>query len=549
VGARREFREPLALLMTAVGIVLLIASANLAGLQLARGAARRREFTVRAALGAGRRRIVRQLLTESVLLALMGGAGGLLFARWGTAFLANFLAQSDAPVALTPDSRALSFTIVTSLMTAAVFGLAPAWRFSRPDLIAAIKDQGSAQSGPSRGRLQSMLIIAQVALSVLLLAGASLFTHTLRNLRTLDFGFRSDNLVTFSVDPGRWRPDATQLEVLQRRLLMELETLPGIRSVSIGGAGVLTGNGISMDVSVDGYSPAPGEEMRTWAILAGPRFFETMQIPVLRGREFTRSDEPNAAPGAAMSHATVAILGEAMARRFFGDSDPIGRYFTVEGENKVRVEIVGVARDTTYSPNLRKQTPLEFYVPYFGSGIRMPPTFYLRADRAAVTLTGDIRRILAHVEPRLKLRELRSMNEVIDRLLLRERIIAQLIGFFSGFALLLTCLGLYGLLAFRVTQSTREIGVRMALGATLGNVIALPIRQGLALVLCGGVLGLVAALLGTRFVAALLYGVKPTDPLTYATVSLVLLAAACLASWLPARRAASVDPMVALRYE
>jgi hypothetical protein len=212
----------------------------------------------------------------------------------------------------------------------------PAWRLSRLDLVTAIKDHGNAVAGLSRARLQPVLVIAQVALSVVLLAGATLFVRTLRNLRSLDFGFRSDNLITFSMDPGRarrelWLSKPAQMELLLRRLLEELEAIPGIQSVSIGGAGLLTGNGISMDVAVEGYSPAPGEEMRTSVILAGPRFFETMRVPLLRGREFTRADEPGAGVNGAPEHATFAILGQAMARRFFGDSDPVGRHFTVDG--------------------------------------------------------------------------------------------------------------------------------------------------------------------------------------------------------------------------
>src|SRR6266545_4433599 len=463
VGARSEFKQPLAVLMAAVGVVLLIASANIAGLLLARGAARQREFAVRVALGAGRGRIVRQLVSESILLALMGGAAGFIFAGWGTAFLAHFLAQSSTPLPLAPDGRALLFTVVASLLTAVVFGLAPAWRLSRLDLITAIKDQGTAVAGTARTRLQPLLVVGQVALSVLLLAGAGLFARTLRNLRTLDFGFQSENLIAFSVDSGRWRPDAAQSELLQRRLLAELETLP---------------------------------------------------VPLMRGREFTQSEETVPTADGQSTHATVAILGEAMARRFFGDSDPVGRHFTVDGQEKVRLEIVGVAKDTRYSPNLRNRMPIEFYVPFFGSGIRMPATFYLRTDRDAAAFGDSIRRIIGQVEPRLKIRELRPMDEIIDRLLLRERIIAQLVGFFSGFALLLACLGLYGVLSFRVTQRRREIGVRMALGATMRSVIALVIKQGLSLALCGGVVGIGAALAATHFIAALLYGVTPTDPLT-----------------------------------
>ncbi|HTL56631.1 MAG TPA: ABC transporter permease [Candidatus Limnocylindrales bacterium] len=549
VSGRSEFRQPLLVLMAAVGVVLLIASVNIAGLLLARGKAREREFSVRASLGAGRSRIVRQLVTESLLLALMGGALGFLFARGGTAFLANFLSQSGSPLSFAPDNRALSFTIAASLITAAIFGLAPAWRLSRLDLVTAMKHQGTAVAGPSRARLQPLLVIGQVALSVLLLAFASLFARTLNKLRTLDFGFHTEHLITFSVDPGRWRPNPLQSETLQRRLLAELQTLPGIQAASIGGAGLLTGNGISMDVDVEDYTPAPGEEMRTWAILAGPQFFPTMRVPLLCGREFTRADEPPVTPENKGQHATVAIIGEAMAHRFFGTANPVGRHFTVNSEPKVRLEIVGVAKDTRYSRNLRNSIPLQFYIPYFGSGIRMPATFYLRADRDSAAFASGIQRIIARVEPRLKIRELHPMSEIIDRLLLRERIIAELGGFFSAFALLLTGLGLYGILAFQVAQRTRDIGVRMALGATRRSVLAQITRQGLGLVACGTIIGIGSALIATRFVASLLYGITPADPISYLAVTALLLSVSFLAGWFPARRAANIDPMVALRCE
>ncbi len=238
-----------------------------------------------------------------------------------------------------------------------------------------------------------------------------------------------------------------------------------------------------------------------------------------------------------------------MARRFFGDADPVGKHFTVDGAQKVRLEIVGVAKDTRYSTDLRAQIPLQFYIPYFGSGIRMPPTFYLRADQPAAALIGSIRQVLARVDPNLKIKNVSSMTEVIDRLLLKERIIAQLVGFFSLFALLLSCLGLYGILSFRVAQRTREIGVRIALGATLQSVIKLVLCQGLTLVVLGGAIGIGAALVATRFLSSLLYGITPQDPITFITVTTVLMAAASFASWIPARRAAKVHPMEALRYE
>ena len=548
VGARDEFRQPLIVLMAAVGVVLLIACTNVAGLLLARGAVRHREFAVRAALGAGRRRIVRQLLTESVLLAVLGGTAGLIFAQGGTAFLSNFLAQSNTPVPLKPDGRALLFTLAVSLATGTVFGFAPAWRSSRFDLVTAIKDQANAVMG-RRTRLQPLLVIAQVALAVILLAGAGLFSRTLRNLRTVDFGFRSENLVSLAVDPGRAPTAPAQQELLLRRLLTELKTAPGVTSVSLGGAGMLTGNGINMDVEVEGYTRAPEEEMRVRAVLAGPEFFGTLRVPLLRGRGFTAADEPSPPRAGESAHATVAIIGEGMARRFFGDADPVGNHFTVDGAPKVRLEIVGVAKDTRYSTDLRAPIPLQFYIPYFGSGIRMPPTFYLRADQPAAALIGGIRQVLDRVDPNLKIKNVSSMTEVIDRLLVKERIIAKLVGFFSLFALLLSCLGLYGILSFRVAQRTREIGLRIALGATLQSVIKLVLCQGLTLVVLGGAIGIGAALVATRFLSSLLYGITPQDPITFITVTTVLMAAAAFASWIPARRASRVDPMEALRYE
>lgn len=549
VGARGEFQQPLTILMAAVAVVLLIACTNIAGLLLARGTTRQREFAMRTALGAGRGRIVRQLFIESFVLVASGGVSGVIVAQAGTRFLSHFIAQSNTPLAVAPDERTVFFTFGVTVVVGILCGLIPAWRSSRTDLVTAIKSQTNVTERSSRSWLQPTLVIAQVALSILLLAGAGLFLRTLQNLRTVDFGFHRDQLVSLSIDPGRAKRSRMEQEQLVRSVMTELETVPGIRSASIGGAGLLTGNGISMDVTVEGYTPAPGDEMRARAILAGPHFFETLGVPLLRGRGFVAADElPSPAEGESASP-TVAVIGEAMARRFFPDTDPVGKYFTVDSEPKVRLEVIGVARDTRYSPDLRAEIPLQLYLPYFRSGIRMPTTFYLRADQPAAALTSGIRRVLDRVGPGLKIRSVSSMDEVIDRLLLRERVIAQLVSMFSLFALLLACLGLYGILSFRVAQRTREIGVRVALGATTGSVISLVIRQCLNLIGVGGVVGIAGALVATRFVASLLYGVTPADPVTFAAVLGVLMGIATFASWFPARRAARVDPMVALRAE
>lgn len=549
VAARNQFRQPLTVLMIAVGIVLLIASTNLAGLLLARGTARQREFAVRAALGAGRTRIVRLLVTESLLLAGLGGVLGWLLAQWGTAFLTGFLAQTTAPVAIVPDGTVLLFTTVVSLLAGILFGLAPAWRLSEIDLATAMKAQGGGAIAGANSRLQPALVIAQVALAVLLLAGAGLFVRTLHNLQTGEIGFARENLVTFSLDTARWRPAPVEQMGTLRNALTELRALPGVRAVTIGGAGMLSGSGITMDFVPEGYAAMADEEIVARVVLAGPDFFATLGVPLLGGRDFLRTDEAATLPDGRPAPARVAIIGESLARKYFGATNPLGRTLTINGATKYSLEIVGIAKDTRYSSDLRAPVPVQFYLPFFGNDFPMQGTVYLRTTQSAAAFEADLRRALARVDSRLAPRDLRSMDQTIDHLLVRERIIAQLTGFFSAFALLLACLGLYGLLAFRVAQRTREIGVRVALGATLRDVVMLVLRQGLALVLAGGLLGVLAAFGATRFVAALLHGVTPADPMTFALVLAILLAVALLACWLPARRAARVNPVIALRSE
>jgi predicted permease len=527
--------------------VLLIAVTNLAGLLLARGAARQREFAVRAALGAGRGRIVRLLVTESVLLAVLGGALGAVFAQWGTGFLTQFLAQTMVPVKISPDGRVLLFTLGVSLLTGVLFGLAPAWRLSRLDLVSAIKDQSQGATAGRISRLQPSLVVAQVALSVLLLAGAGLFARTLRHLQTVELGFTRDNLLSFGLETGRWRPTAAEQTALLRQVLAELPTLPGVNGASVAGAGLLTGNGMTMDFVPEGYVAAPEEEISGRVILAGPDFFATMGVPIVQGRAFLPTDEPPSPADGKLPPPRATIVGERLAQKYFPGVNPVGRILTLEGGK--RLEIVGVAKDTRYTRDLRAAVPIQFYVPFFGSDLRMPTTIYVRTTRSAAVAEADVRRVLSRVDSRLTPHNLRSMDETIDRLLVRERIIAQLVGFFSAFALLLTGLGIYGILAFRVAQRTRDIGIRIALGATIRDVVRLVLAQGLSLTFLGALLGIGGALAGTRFLGALLYGVTPTDRLTFVVVIGLLLVVAGVACWLPARRATKVDPMVALRAE
>ncbi|HXT41235.1 MAG TPA: ABC transporter permease [Candidatus Angelobacter sp.] len=533
----RRFSRLFGILAGTAGLVLLIACANVAGLLLARGASRRREFAVRAALGARRGRLIRQLGAENLLLALLGGVFGLVFARWGTDLLAGYLPQHGRAFDLMPDGRVLLFALTASVLTGVMFGLVPALRLSRPDLATAMKDQAGQMAGGARACANHALVVGQIALSVILLAGAGLFVRTLRNLQGLDLGFKRDHLVLFDLDFPRTY-DAGQQTQVNARILQLVSSLPGVRCASLSGAGLLSGNTVRTRFSVDGYTPQPDEKMQVTAVVVGPRFFETLRIPLLRGRELATAD---------VSSPPKVVIGESMARRFFGETDPIGRIIR-HGREATPFEIIGVAKDTTYQ-NLREKTPLEYYVPYFGGMTNIPPTFYADTTHDPSVLEANLRPIIRQVDPRVTIRDMRTMKEVIDGTIVQERAIAQLASFFSVFALILASLGLYGALSFGVVRRTREIGVRMALGASAREVLALVVRQGLTLASLGCALGLAGALALARLVASLLYNVKANDPLTFVATALVLLGIALLACWLPARRAAEVDPMEALRYE
>ena len=533
----RRFSRLFGILSLTAGLVLLIACANVAGLLLARGAARRREFAVRAALGAGRGRLMRQLVAESLLLALLGGALGLVFARWGTDVLAGYLPQHGRAVDLSPDGRVLLFALGASVLTGVMFGLVPALRLSRLDLATAMKDQAGQMAGGSRARTNHALVVGQIALSVVLLAGAGLFVRTLRNLHSLDLGFQREHLVLFDLDFPR-NYDADQRADVNAQVLQRIATLTGVRSASLSGAGLLSGDILRTRFSIDGYTPQPDERMQVSAVVVGPRFFETLHIPLLRGRELTAGDNSNP---------PKIVISESMARRFFGATDPLGRLVR-HGREATPFEIIGVAKDTAYQ-NLREKIPLEYYVPYFGGMTNFQPTIYADTTDDPAALEANLRPIVRQLDPRVTVRDVRTMKDVIDGTIVQERAIAQLASFFSLFALTLASLGLYGALSFGVVRRTREIGVRMALGASAREVLALVVRQGLALALLGCVLGVAGALALARLVAGLLYNVKANDPLTFAATALVLLGVALLACWLPARRAAKVDPLEALRYE
>jgi predicted permease len=399
------------------------------------------------------------------------------------------------------------------------------------------------------------LVVTQVALSLVLLVGAGLFLRTLRNLKAMDMGFKRENVVQFDIDFVQ-RIDSKQRAALYPELLLRLEALPGVQTASLYGFGLLSGNGWSDRVLAEGYVPTPGEELTCQGMWVGPKFFETLGIKILLGRDFTQQDGAAGVTNVALPQ--VAVINEAMARRYFGDAMPLGRRFYFPGrvERKSQTgnavptfEIVGVVKDAKYS-SLRRESPPTFYAPPAqDTDQEMTVVVKFRGDPRASATPVVFQRIVGEVFAGARVLDVRTLDEVVNASVHQERVVAQLGGFFSVFALALACLGLYGLLSFAVVQRTREIGVRVALGAQRREVLSLVVGKGLKLALIGSALGLAGALAATRLVSNLLYGVTPTDPTTFAGVALVLVAVAVLASWIPARRAARVDPMVALRYE
>ena len=543
---RRQFSRSLWLLMTAVGLVLLVACANIATLLLARAAARQREFAVRNALGAGRLRLVRQLLTESLLLAALGGASGLLLAQWGTrALLVLMQFQADSvSFSVAPDVRVLLFTLAIAVLTGLLFGLVPALRSSRIDLSSALKSTASSVAGDAaRQRLNQALVVAQVALSLVLLIGAALFIRTLGKLKAADAGFNRENVVVFNLD---FTQDLRPRHLtLYQELLARLETLPGVRASGLSSDFLLGQPCCNRDmILVEGYAASPSQDLSCDVFEVSLRFFETVGTPLISGRSFGPPDERSADSA---NTPQIAIINQAMARRYFGDANPIGHRFHSTFHPEQKIEIVGVVKDVRHR-SLRELSRPAFYLPL----LRAPGreiSFALRTMSDARALIGSLRQVAREIHPAMQVRDVRSLNDVVNTALHQERVLAQLGGFFSLFALALACLGLYGVLSFSVVQRTREIGVRIALGAQRKDVLALVVGQGLKLALLGVALGIAAAWAVTRFVESLLYDVTATDPVVFVGVSALLLLVAMLASWLPARRATKLDPMTALRHE
>jgi predicted permease len=544
-GLRDRFSTPLTILMTAVGMVLLVACANVAGLMLARSAARQREVAVRLALGAGRARIARQLLTESGLLSLAGGASGILLAYWSVRSLVAFMSRGGlwpSHLAVHLDLRILAFTSAVSVFTGVLFGLVPAFRAMRVDLTPALKESTSALArGASRGRwfnLGGCLVVAQMALSVLVLAGAGLLVRTLKNLRSIDPGFDTRNILLFAIDPTLNGYTAVRTQSLYSELQARLKALPGVVTLSYSFDPLLSGNGYATSFRIE--DETQNAEGVADGLAIGPKFFETMHIPLLIGRTLTSEDFKSA------STVSPVVINEAFVRKFFKNQNPLGRrisHFVGQG-TWAYWEVVGVAGDAKYR-TLRSEISPTVYLPQKGGSA----TFEIRTLVEPATMIPAVRSTVSQVDNNLPLFNIETQSEQIEGSLFQERLIARLSSFFGGLSLLLACIGLYGLLSYEVTRRTREIGVRMTLGARPFDILRFIVGRGVGLSTAGGIIGILGALGTTHYLASLLYGVRPVDPPTFVVVAVLLGLVALAACYIPARRASGVDPMVALRYE
>ena len=541
---RDQFSKPLLALMAIVGLVLLIACSNLANLLIARASARQKEIAVRLALGAGRWRLVRQLLAESILLSTLGGVLGLMLAVWIDHLLISLQPPDVLGITLStsPDLSVLVFTLVVSLATGVLFGLVPALQSTRPELASTLKDEAGSVAGGASAGLRKSLVVAQVALSLLLLVGAGLFIQSLNNLKETNAGFDTKNLVAFQVEPtlGGYRPDWAR--DYYRRLVEHLESLPGVKSLALAVMPLLEDNEWDNWVTIEGYTKKQDEIPSPYMQFCTPHFFETLKIPILLGRDFTLKDGRGAPK--------VGIINEKFAKRYFRGVNPVGRHvgFGIDPGTKTDIEIIGVAGDTKYE-NMRAEIPYELYVPYIQQDWVNSMTGYVRTAGPPLTMMSSIRRAVREVDSTVPMYEMKTLDQQVENSLITERLVAMLSAVFGGLATLLAALGLYGVIAFMVARRTREIGIRMALGAAGGSVVWLVMREVLVLAGTGLVIGLAAALALTRLVEAQLFGIKPTDVPTLILATFAVAAVAVLAGCLPARRATAIDPMRALRFE
>ena len=535
----------LLLLLGAVGFVLLIACANVANLLLASAATRQKEMAIRTALGASRIRVIRQLLTESMLLAFAGGAIGLLLALWGVVFLTKLLPQNFPRLGeINLDWRVLIFTLIASVLTGILFGLAPALQISRTDVQESLKESGrSAAGGRRQNRLRNLLIVGEVALSVVLLVGAGLLFRSFLQLQAVNTGFTSEQLLTLQLSPAgsNYRRDSDYISFF-KQAMERISAIPGV--VSVGAINTLPlAKGPTGGFQIEGRPQVtrdkwPGANYRS----VSPDYFRTMNIPVTQGRAFTERDSETAP--------LVIVINQAIARRDFAGENPIGKRVSLgtnaQGET-VWWEIVGVVSDVRNN-ELREEAMPEFYLSAL-QDIFANMFLAVRTSVEPAGIAAAVRRATADVDKSAAVSDVKTMDRIVSEAVTQPRFNLVLLGLFSGIALLLSAAGIYGVTAYSVTQRTHEFGIRLALGAQVGDVLRMIIKQGLLLISVGIAIGLLAAFALTRLLRTLLFGVSVTDPLTFVVISLLLTAVALLACYIPARRATKVDPLVALRYE
>jgi len=540
---RNSFSTALIVLMCMVGLVLLIACANVANLLIARSFSRQKEIAVRLSLGASRGQLVRQLLVESLLLAFAGGVAGVALAVAMTKGLLALVPSEGSPLLIRaePDSRILIFTLSLTVLTGLVFGLVPALRASRPDLWSTLKDAVGSFSGSGGSLyLRKGLVMAQVALSFLLLFGAGLFVRSLFNLQATDTGFdEMDNLVTFQVSPALNGYDGPRATRLYTDLLEQIRALPGIKSASLASVALLSGNEWDSSMSVEGHIAKDGEDMQAFMNSLSPGYFETMGISLLEGRDFDRRD--------IKEDAKVAIVNQRFAKHYFGDRSAIGRHLgrSSRPDTKLDVQIIGVVEDTLYE-GPREGIRRQVFVPNWG---KQGVAFYVRTSLGSHSAHGLLRTAVKKLDVGLPIYQMKTLAAQLDETLLTERLIALLSAGFGMLATLLAAIGLYGVMAFVVARRTKELGLRMALGAQPREVIWMVMREVLTLLGLGLLVGVPTAILLGRYVAAQLYGIEANDPWVAGTSMLLLILVASLAGFIPARRASRIDPIVALRYE
>jgi predicted permease len=548
---RRNLTTPLWVLMATAAGVLLIACANIANLLLARGAARQREMAVRLALGATRRRLITQLLVESLVLAFTGGAIGVGLAAMGAPILLGFFVSPDVPqpISTAPDWRILGFTGAMTMLTGVLFGLAPAFQSSRPGVAPTLKESATSVLG-GQARVRKVLVATQIAVSVLLLMGAALFIRTLNNLVAVDVGFETARLVSFSIDPALSGYDPARARTFTKSLLDRLNRAPGIESAGLANVRLLEGNQWSTSLTIEGYRAKPDENSSVLANLVSAGYFKTMGIPMLAGRDFNDRDERTAAPPEGTPDFRVAIVNQRFARHYFGDANPIGRRIGFGGNPKTPtpIEIVGVARDSKYT-DIRDTTQRQVFFSFLEAPRPSSFTAYVRGNRPAEAIFSTVRRTVAELDPNIPVHGTRTLETQVALSLSRERMVATMTVAFGSLATLLAVIGLYGVMSYTVARRTREIGVRVALGATSQRIGWLVIREVLVIAVAGIALALPAAWWLGRYVSSQLYGVEPHDPMAMTAAVMLSLIVAVVAGLIPSNRAARLDPTVALRQD